>query len=56
MIGRDFSSLIPEIATHRCPKGGRVDKLDFPFAHHGLAICHDPHIGRDAGVIEELLR
>ena len=56
LILRQVSPLVPQALIHFGPEPGRIDKLHFATALRRLVIRNDPHVGRDASVVEELLR
>src|SRR5437588_1057972 len=55
-IDRDLATLVAEAAAHLHPEPCRVDKLNLALTGRRLAVADDPDVGRDPGVVEELLR
>jgi hypothetical protein len=53
---RDFAALVAQALAHRRPEVRRVDELHLAPARRRLAVREHPHVGRDAGVVEKLLR
>ena len=51
----DLVALVAERLLHRNPEVPGVDELDLPPARLLLAVREDPDVGRDAGVVEELV-
>ena len=51
----DFVALVAEALAHLAVEIDRIDELHFAFALALLAVGHDPDIGADAGVVEELI-
>jgi hypothetical protein len=54
-LERDLAPLVAEAPAHRHPEPGRVHELHLALARPRLAVGHHPHVGGDAGVVEELL-
>jgi hypothetical protein len=52
---RDLPALIAKAPAHLHPERGRVDQLHLALARRRLAVGDEPHVGRDPGVVEELL-
>src|SRR5690606_4843480 len=51
----DLVPLVSERPPHLAEEVDRVDELDLPPALRALAVGHDPDVGRDPGVVEELV-
>ena len=51
---RQFLALAAQALAHLLPEAARVDELHLALAVRGLAVAHDPDIGRDAGVVEHV--
>ena len=47
--------LLPRLSAHLLEDLARVDELDLALPVLGLTVRHDPDVGVDAGVVEELV-
>ena len=56
LSGGILAPFVTEAAAHRRPERGGVDQLYLAPALRRLAVGQQPHVGGDAGVVEELLR
>ena len=54
-VERDLAPLVAQALAHRRPERRGVDELNLAAARRRLAVGHNPHVGGDAGVVEELL-
>ena len=54
-VERDLAALVAEALAQRAPERRGVDELDAAAPPGPLAVGEHPHVGGDAGVVEELL-
>ena len=53
---RQLTVLLAQVLAQRLEPLRGVDELDSPSALLGLAVCHHPDVGGDAGVVEHVER
>ena len=53
---RDLVALVVEALLHLLEEAGAIDELYFAAPFRRLAVRHEPHVGKNPGVVEKLIR
>ena len=55
VLSGELLALLPQALAHLLPEVASVDELNLPSALGALAVGDNPEVGRDTGVVEELV-